>query len=173
MVIIAMLFYALLTILSFIILWIYPFQIWARYHLWRQNVKGPFFVPFSFGEILATLNWLFSASNFKFFFCSQCLEFFQSRIAKFGDIYCHQLGHRTIIHLADPDYLGNVLKTKENSFGKTLYLQRLLAPLLGDSSVILANGLTHKSLKKELTPSFHFRNLESYLPLFISNTILR
>lgn len=82
--------------------------------------------------------------------------------AKYGDCFTLNLGKiGTFVIVANPQAIQEIFAKDNKSFdsGKG---NRIIAPLLGENSLILMDGEQHKQERKLLMPPFHGERLQTY-----------
>ena len=70
------------------------------------------------------------------------------------------------LQLGDEDVVRDVLVTKARSFHKPATMKRFMGPLLGRSSLLLAEGREHKVQRRIVAKAFAFDLLQGMIPTF-------
>jgi cytochrome P450 len=90
------------------------------------------------------------------------LETLEATAHQYGDLYTSRLiGFEPLLVLSNPDAIEAIMTAPPDWFdaGRGNWI---LAPLVGDTSVILLDGKAHQRQRKLLTPPFHGDRLRAY-----------
>jgi cytochrome P450 len=86
---------------------------------------------------------------------------FLLRVAReYGDISRFRLGPHSLYFLNHPDYVKDVLVTRQDNFRKGLALQR--AKFLFGEGLLTSEGEQHKRQRRLVQPAFHSQRVASY-----------
>lgn len=90
------------------------------------------------------------------------------RVRKYGTIYRTWLGPLPAVHLASPELIEPILSNNKKFMKKgTLY--KFLYPWLG-TGLLTSSGQKWFTHRKMITPTFHFKILDTFLDIFYENS---
>lgn len=87
------------------------------------------------------------------------IQFFVKTAQKYGGIFTFRLGKQRAYFIKDPEYIRDVLMTKQSSFVKEDFLKRGKV-LLGEG-LITSDGATHRRQRRFIQPAFHRERIEA------------
>jgi cytochrome P450 len=88
-------------------------------------------------------------------------KFIMQLVSEYGDIAKMRMFGKTIYVLAHPDYIHEVLVSKQELFPKAARETEIISRFLGYSLPTI-NGDTHQQRRKLVQPAFHAKYLQSY-----------
>ena len=111
--------------------------------------------------LLQTLHWIANPT-----------QFFEHHTAKLGLTFRVQLSSpRGLIWTAEPALLQELLTQDENGrYTAPGELNTILAPLLGDRSMIMLSGAEHRRHRKLTMPAFHGERMRAYTDAILAAT---
>jgi cytochrome P450 len=80
--------------------------------------------------------------------------------ARYGDPYSFQTGVGKMVFTGDPEGVREILGADPDTFG--VFAVDLLAPVLGENSLLLLGGAHHRAARKLLAPPFHGARMRAY-----------
>lgn len=89
--------------------------------------------------------------------------------AKFGPIYKTWLGSKAFVHIMKPEYIEVILSSTKHIQKGAIY--RFVTPWLGTGLLTSKGAKWHKH-RKMITPTFHFKILESFIEVFNDNCLI-
>lgn len=89
------------------------------------------------------------------------------RRKKFGPIFRTWLGHLPAVHLSSPEYVEPILSSNKRL--RKGFLYKFLWPWLG-KGLLTSDGQKWFSHRKMITPTFHFKILDTFLEVFQENS---
>ena len=86
---------------------------------------------------------------------------------RYGPTFTVRLGRKlgTIVYLTDPADIRELFRGDNDAFRAGEANATILAPLLGDSSVLVTDGDLHKRQRKLMNPAFHGRSVDRLAPM--------
>ena len=127
--------------------------------LWEQGVPGKY-TPI-IGEILAVRRGLLAEDPF---------SHSRQMVAKFGNYYHTSFGPFACLNISDPLLIEGVLKTNSRAYHQSLVTRLILGSLLGDDSLLLAEGEKHSRHRRLIAPVFQHKNINSMISLIADTT---
>jgi len=96
---------------------------------------------------------------------------FLMRVAReYGDISHFHLGTRSLYFLNRPDYIKDVLVTRQDNFRKGIALQR--AKFLFGEGLLTSEGEQHRRQRRLVLPAFHSQRVASYGQMIVGHSVL-
>ncbi len=71
-----------------------------------------------------------------------------------------------VIFVCEPDLIGEILVERAEAFGRDIATRRAFAPMLGESSLFLAEGAEWRWQRRAVAPIFRHDTLMSFVPVF-------
>jgi cytochrome P450 family 110 len=102
---------------------------------------------------LQKLQWLIDPIGYMESAVKQYPDIFTGEIIGFGG---------TIVFVNHPQAIQEILTNDRNKFRATGEDNKILEPLLGNSSIIMLNGESHKRRRQLLIPPFHGERMQAY-----------
>jgi cytochrome P450 family 110 len=92
------------------------------------------------------------------------VSFMENAARKYSDIFGAKVGLTIgdLVFVSSPSALQQILTNDRKQFSAPGEVNRITAPLLGDYSVIMLDGETHKKRRQLLLPPFHGERMRSY-----------
>ncbi len=81
------------------------------------------------------------------------IQFFVKTAAKYGGIFTFRLGKQRAYFIKDPEYIRDVLMTKQSSFVKEDFLKR--GKIFLGEGLVTSDGETHRRQRRLVQPAFH------------------
>ncbi|MGB8701353.1 MAG: cytochrome P450 [Thermosynechococcaceae cyanobacterium] len=100
----------------------------------------------------------------------QPIGFMENSVRRYGDMFTLRLGRLgPLVFLCNPQAIEAIFTADPNQFDAGSG-NRLLIPLLGDTSVILLSGDRHRRQRQLLMPPFHGERMRTYGDLMVETT---
>jgi cytochrome P450 len=71
-----------------------------------------------------------------------------------------------VLYVCDPELIQELLVKREDRFGRDSMTRRTFAPMIGESSIFLAEGVDWRWQRRSMSPTFQHDMLLSYVPIF-------
>ena len=86
---------------------------------------------------------------------------------RYGPTFTIRLGRKlgTIVYLTDPADIRELFRGDNDTFRAGQANGTILAPLLGNSSVLVTDGEVHKRQRKLMNPAFHGKSVDRLAPM--------
>jgi cytochrome P450 len=86
---------------------------------------------------------------------------------RYGPTFTIRLGRKlgTIVYLTDPADIRELFRGDQDTFRAGQANGTILAPLLGNSSVLVTDGEVHKRQRKLMNPAFHGKSVDRLAPM--------
>lgn len=99
-------------------------------------------------------------------------QYLETKEAKYPDIFIAKgIGFgETIVLTSHPEAIEKILTKDRSKLSAPGNLNRILAPLIGDFSVIMLEGKEHKKRRQLIMPSFHGDRMKNYGDLIVEIT---
>ena len=110
-------------------------------------------------SIFQLINWIFRP-----------LDFLEECVAKYGDTFkVNLMGLPSFIVISNPQGIEEILSVDAKKFdvGRT---NNIVAGLLGENSLVLLDGSTHRRQRKLMMPPFHGEKVKSYAEIICQIT---
>ena len=117
--------------------------------------------PLSAPRLLQQLKWVADPIGYMESAAQQYPDIFSAGIIGFGNNF---------VFVNTPKGIQEILTNDRKTYAAPGSLNRILAPLLGDYSVILIEGDRHKRRRQMLMPSFHGDRIRTYSQLICDLT---
>ncbi|CAF3853713.1 unnamed protein product [Rotaria sp. Silwood2] len=99
------------------------------------------------------------------------MDFHQKLIQKHGNIYIFGFGPVVRLMINEPDLLADILDRKNaRNYTKSLTAHIILAPIIGDHNLLVAEGDEHERARRMINPAFYHTNLKSMISIMTDQT---
>jgi cytochrome P450 len=71
-----------------------------------------------------------------------------------------------VLYVCDPELIQDLLVARADLFGRDAMTRRTLAPMIGETSIFLAEGTEWRWQRRSVAPTFQYDMLLSYVPIF-------
>ncbi len=117
--------------------------------------------PLSKPRLLQQLQWVFEPVGYMQAAARQHPDIFAAGVVGFGG---------NLVFVNAPDAIQEILTNDRKTYAALGSFNRILAPLLGDYSVVLIEGDRHKRRRQLLMPPFHGERMRAYSQLICDLT---
>ncbi|XP_069680183.1 cytochrome P450 4C1-like isoform X3 [Periplaneta americana] len=124
-----------------------------------KNMMDKFPGPPSYPILGSALPYIFAKPE-------EYLDICVTLMTKYKPVMKFWLGPIPVVAISSPDYVETVLSNTKMIEKSVVY--SLLHPWLG-TGLLTSTGLKWHSRRKIITPSFHFKILENFIPIFAEN----
>jgi cytochrome P450 family 110 len=126
----------------------------------KNGIKLP--NPVRYPSIVQQIKWVANPVKYMAKAAQQYPDIFTGRIVGFGD---------TVVFVNHPQGIQEILTKDRKQFIAPGEFNKIGKPILGDYSIALLDGVSHKRRRQLLMPSFHGERMRSYGQLICNLTI--
>ncbi|OUL20285.1 cytochrome P450 [Nostoc sp. T09] len=112
-------------------------------------------------SFLQKLQWIFDPIKYMKSAVQQYPDIFTGEVVGFGD---------NLVFVNHPQAIKEILINDRKAFAGSSKANRILQPLVGNSSLLVLDGESHKQRRQLLMPSFHGERMRAYGQLIINLT---